>query len=224
MLKFILMDIEGTTSSISFVHEKMFPYAYDRMEEFIRSNKDDSKIQNILNKLSAEVGNGLSLEGAANTFKEWIKEDRKHTLLKEIQGYIWKNGFVEGVLKGHVYEEVPGIMKAWKESGLELGIYSSGSVEAQKLLFGYSEAGDLTPLLSAHFDTKVGHKREEESYKNISKELGLESDEILFLSDIKEELDAASKVGMKVVQLFRDGVPSETSHPYVENFNDIQLS
>lgn len=224
MTKFILMDIEGTTSSISFVHEKLFPYASEHMLDFIREHKERPEVQKILTELSAEQGCGLSLPAAAELFQDWIKEDKKHPLLKNIQGLIWKGGFEEGVLKGHIYPEVSEVIKSWKDQGITLGIYSSGSVEAQKLLFKYSEEGDLTPLLSAHFDTKVGHKREVESYQNIVKELGLDAGEILFLSDITEELDAAKAAGLQVMQLFRDGVPGETPHPHVENFNEIKLN
>lgn len=223
MTKFILLDIEGTTSSISFVHEKLFPYSSERMKDFIKKNKEVPEVQKILSELSAEQGCGLSLAAAAELFQSWIKEDKKHGLLKQIQGLIWKGGFEEGVLKGHIYPEVAEKLKAWTEAGIKLGIYSSGSVEAQKLLFKYSEAGDLTPLLSSHFDTKVGHKKEVESYQNIIKELGIPAEEILFLSDITEELDAAKKAGLKVTQLFRDGVPGKTSHPYAQNFDELEV-
>ncbi|MBK23069.1 MAG: acireductone synthase [Halobacteriovorax sp.] len=223
MTKFILLDIEGTTSSISFVHEKLFPYSFERMEEFIKKNKEVPEVQKILSELSAEQGCGLSLSAAAELFQTWIKEDKKHGLLKQIQGLIWKGGFESGELKGHVYPEVPQNLKSWKEAGIKLGIYSSGSVEAQKLLFKYSEAGDLTSLLSSHFDTKIGHKREVESYENIVLELGVPAEQVLFLSDITEELDAAKKAGMKVTQLFRDEVPGNPAHPYVKNFDELEV-
>lgn len=223
MTKFILMDIEGTTSSISFVHETLFPYAKEKMLEFIRSNKEVPEIQDILTKLSAEQGCGLSLPAAAELFNEWIDEDKKHPLLKKIQGYIWKGGFESLELKGHLYPEVAAQIKKWKDQGINLGIYSSGSVEAQKLLFKFSIEGDLSSLLSHYFDTGVGHKREVDSYNNIVKELGLEANEVLFLSDITEELDAAKSAGLNVSQLFRDEVPSDKPHPSATNFNEVKI-
>lgn len=223
MTKFILMDIEGTTSSISFVHKTLFPFAKENMLKFIRANKEVPAIQDILTKLSAERGCGLSLPAAAELFNEWIDEDKKHSLLKKIQGHIWKEGFENGELKGHLYADVAKEMRDWNKKGLALGIYSSGSVEAQKLLFKYSIEGDLTPLLSNYFDTEVGHKREVDSYINIAKNLALDPAEILFLSDITEELDAAKKAGMAVLQLFRDEVPALKPHPNVNNFSEIEL-
>ncbi|MFT6070122.1 MAG: enolase-phosphatase E1 [Bacteriovoracaceae bacterium] len=223
MTKFILMDIEGTTSSISFVHETLFPYAKERMLEFIRENKEVPAVQDILTKLCAEQGSGLSLPAAAELFNKWIDEDKKHGLLKKIQGLIWKEGFESGELKGHLYPEVAEALKNWKGKGVELGIYSSGSVEAQKLLFKYSINGDLTTLLSSYFDTAVGHKREVDSYKNIIKKIGVEASEVLFLSDITEELDAAKSAGLKVTQLFRDNLPTSKPHPHVTSFSELEI-
>ncbi len=223
MTKFILMDIEGTTSSISFVHETLFPYAKENMLEFIRENKEVPEVQDILTKLCAEQGSGLSLPAAAELFNKWIDEDKKHGLLKKIQGLIWKGGFESGELKGHLYPEVASILKEWKGRGVELGIYSSGSVEAQKLLFKYSVEGDLTTLLSNYFDTGVGHKREVDSYMNIINELGVEANEVLFLSDITEELDAAKSAGLQVTQLFRDDLPSTKDHPHVTSFSELEI-
>ena len=223
MTKFILMDIEGTTSSISFVHETLFPYAKEKMLDFIRLNKEVPEVQDILTKLCAEQASGLSLPAAAELFNKWIDEDKKHGLLKKIQGLIWKEGFESGELKGHLYPEVASVLKDWKGQGIKLGIYSSGSVEAQKLLFKYSIEGDLTDLLSCYFDTGVGHKREVDSYKNIIKELDVEASEVLFLSDISEELDAAKSAGFKVTQLFREGIPATKTHPHVTSFSELEI-
>jgi enolase-phosphatase E1 len=223
MTKFILMDIEGTTSSISFVHETLFPYAKEKMLEFIRIHKEVPEVQDILTKLCAEQASGLSLPAAAELFNKWIDEDKKHGLLKRIQGLIWKEGFENGELRGHLYPEVASIMKKWKDTGIDLGIYSSGSVQAQKLLFKYSVEGDLTPILSSYFDTEVGHKGEVQSYQNIVKELGLEPSEVHFLSDITEELDAAKLAGLNVTQLFRNELPATKNHPHVTSFSELDI-
>ena len=225
-MKFILMDVEGTTTSISFVHEVLFPYAKEKMAGFIESNLNDPEVRSSLDLVKKDaLQEGLgSLDDKACTdlLLKWIAEDRKHFALKTLQGLIWDEGYRSGVIKGHVYDDVLPSFKDWKDKGLTLGIYSSGSVKAQHLIFEFSTAGNLRPYLSAHFDTKVGHKREVESYQNIAKELELEPYEILFLSDIKEELDAARNAGMKTTQLVRDDEVVLGEHLKVKNFTEIK--
>lgn len=227
MIRFILMDIEGTTTSISFVHEVLFPYASTHLESFVRSNTKDSKVQGALadvkKTVREEAQKELSDEGAIEQLLQWIKEDRKHTALKALQGFLWKNGYETGEYQGHIYDDVVPVMEKWKAAGIQMGIYSSGSVGAQKLLFGFSEKGDLTPFLSAYFDTNVGHKREESSYRNIRKALDLPANEILFLSDVKEELDAAKKAGFQTIQLVRPGTDPCDNHLTVSDFYEIDL-
>ena len=227
MIKFILMDIEGTTTSIDFVHQTLFPYASKHLADFIQDNqKDDS----VLNQLEAvkktvleEAGTAISNEEAVTTLLHWIKEDRKHTALKALQGYLWRKGYETNQYQGHLYEDVLPNLEKWLASGKKLGIYSSGSVEAQKLLFGYSEKGDITPHLSAYFDTKIGHKREVDSYQNIAKSLNLDANQILFLSDVKQELDAAKAAGMRTTQLVRPGTEPNDIHPVVHTFNEVDI-
>ena len=164
MIQFILMDIEGTTTSIDFVHKTLFPYATIHLADFIRHNRDEEHVQLELNAVQKTVleEEGITIDEEASVTKllEWINMDRKHTALKALQGYLWKEGYETGQYKGHLYADVLPNWQKWKKDGLSLGIYSSGSVAAQKLLFGYSVEGDLTPYLSAYFDTKIGHKRE----------------------------------------------------------------
>ncbi len=226
-MKFILMDVEGTTTSISFVHETLFPYAKEKMESFILSNLEHPEVISSLELVkedAAKEGLGaLNTESCISLLLRWIEEDRKHFALKTLQGLIWDEGYKSGVIKGHVYEDVLPAFKKWKEKGLTLGIYSSGSVKAQHLIFEYSTAGNLRPYLSDHFDTKVGHKREITSYQTISKELGLHSSDILFLSDIKEELDAAKEAGMKTTQLVRESSVILGDHPQVASFSELNL-
>jgi len=227
MIRFILMDIEGTTTSISFVHEVLFPYASKHLEDFVRKNADDPKVKAELaavkNTVKEEDGKELSEAEAIQQLLDWIKADRKHTALKNLQGYLWKKGYETGQYKGHIYDDVLPVMKKWQSEGKKMGIYSSGSVEAQKLLFGYSEKGDLTPYLSAYFDTNIGHKREEQSYRNIRQELNIPANELLFLSDVEEELDAAKAAGFQTIQLVRPGTPPSDKHQTVKNFNQINL-
>lgn len=164
MTRFVLMDIEGTTTSISFVHEVLFPYASTHLEEFVRNRLTEPAIQAELAAVQQTVleesGQTLTDEAAIAQLLQWIEEDRKHTALKTLQGYLWRLGYENGDYKGHLYPDVVPVWDKWRAASIGLGIYSSGSVEAQELLFGYSEYGDLTPYLSAYFDTKIGHKRE----------------------------------------------------------------
>jgi enolase-phosphatase E1 len=226
-MKYILMDIEGTTSSISFVHDILFPYSKDRIATYIKSHRNEETIKDILTETKKTVfdenNTVIDDEQSIEQLIEWIKIDRKHPALKKLQGLIWSEGYHSGELKGHVYQDVPAALEKWKNSKIALGIYSSGSVKAQKDLFGYSIYGDLNNFISNNFDTCIGHKREESSYIKISKELNLDPKEILFLSDISEELDAAKKAGLKTIQLVRlEDVPY-TGHDQVKTFEDVRF-
>ena len=224
MIQYILTDIEGTTTSVSFVFDTLFPYFLEHIGE-VKSNLHQDKVRQQIAAAKATVleeeQKQITDDEAIDYIVHWCKTDRKHPALKTLQGIIWDNGYKNGQLKGHLYPEVAEQLKAWKNVGLKLGIYSSGSVPAQKLLFGYSEAGDLTPLFSDYFDTAVGHKREQQSYSNIKTALGLAPENILFLSDITEELDAAKAAGMQTVQLVRPGTTAGTTHPTAADFNEV---
>ena len=225
MTKFILMDIEGTTTSIDFVHQTLFPYASRHLEEFIRKNAQEAHVAAELNSVRQTVreeeGRQLDQQGCIQQLLAWIDADRKHTALKTLQGYLWKEGYETGQYRGHLYDDVLPAWRKWKSSGIDLGIYSSGSVEAQKLLFGYSEAGNLQSFLSAYFDTKIGHKREVDSYHNIRKALNIPADGILFLSDVEAELDAAGAAGYRTIQLLRPGIQPGVRHEKVREFGEI---
>ena len=226
MINFILMDIEGTTTSISFVHEVLFPYASKHLPTFIPSNASDPKVVSELLAVQATVleeeGRAISQEEAVQQLLDWIRQDRKHTALKTLQGYLWREGYETKQYQGHIYEDVLPVMQQWEAAGKGMGIYSSGSVEAQKLLFGYSDKGDLTPYLSAYFDTKIGHKREIQSYHNIQSKLAIPATEILFLSDVEQELDAAKAAGFQTVQLLRPGTNASQKHPTVTTFFELE--
>lgn len=228
MIKYILTDIEGTTSSISFVHEVLFPYSQKNLSTYVDKHFNEKAIQNILAEVKATVlaenEIAIDLEECVFTLKDWIIQDRKHKALKDLQGMIWEDGYKTGQFKGHVYPEVKAKLSEWTNAGIRLGVYSSGSVPAQKLIFGYSESGDLTPYFSNYFDTTVGHKREVQSYLNILKALGLKGEEVLFLSDVIEELEAAKNAGMKTTLLDRDHSREARGHPKVNSFNEIELA
>lgn len=226
-MKYILMDVEGTTTSISFVHDVLFPYSAERLKSYVEKHQSDPNIQEVLLKTQSTVREeedlNLNREALVEKLLEWIRIDRKHSALKKLQGLIWHEGYASGEIKGHVYEEVPAALKSWKAAGLELGIYSSGSVEAQRSLFGHSLFGDLNSLFSHNFDTAVGGKREVQSYKNILETLKHLPQDVLFLSDITEELDAAKAAGMQTIQLVRGEAVPDSNHKQVKNFSEISF-
>jgi enolase-phosphatase E1 len=220
----IVTDIEGTTSSIDFVHQTLFPYAKARIRSFLRTNAGDDRVQALLADVEQVENRDLSLDEAADVLERWIAEDRKLTPLKTLQGMIWKTGYEAGELKGHVYADTPGALRSWHAAGKVLYVYSSGSVEAQQLIFGHTDYGDLTPLFSGYFDTRIGGKREAVSYRRILDEIGLPADAVLFLSDVGEELDAARVAGMRTCQLVRDDKTTPApAHPQVRSLTEVRL-
>lgn len=225
MIKAIITDIEGTTTSISFVTDVLFPYARKRIRSFVIENQNQTEVAQEIEAVKTEINNpNATIEEVAQVLEQWIDDDKKITPLKSLQGMIWRAGYEDGSLKGHLYPEVKGVLERWHSRGITLGIYSSGSVAAQKLLFGHSVEGDLTPLFSHYFDTKIGNKREKESYQRIVEELGFLASDILFLSDVTAELNAAEAAGMLTVALDRQCLcEGFGSHPFVHNFEQIEL-
>jgi enolase-phosphatase E1 len=225
MIKAIVTDIEGTTSSILFVKDVLFPYARANLAGYVRRHEHDPQVKPLLDDVCKEVGSELSLEQIIAQLIQWIDEDKKVTPLKSLQGLIWEAGYRQGDFKGHLYVDAAEKLKSWKADGLDLYVYSSGSVYAQKLLFGHTEYGDLTPLFSGYFDTHIGGKREQQSYDNIAKQLDIPANRLLFLSDIKEELDAAKAAGFQTTWLVRDSAPDpQAEHRQVNNFDQIDVS
>lgn len=221
----IVTDIEGTTTSISFVHETLFPYAKTHLRSFLRAQARRPEVAAQLHAVALEENRQLTLEDAADVLERWIAEDRKSTPLKALQGMVWAQGYATGELKGHVYADTPDYLRRWHAQGLKLYVYSSGSVEAQQLIFGHTDYGDLTPLFSGYFDTRIGAKREQTSYQAILSETGFAANEVLFLSDIGEELDAAHAAGMATTQLLRDArAKAFPQHPAARDFSEVVLS
>lgn len=225
MVRAVLTDIEGTTSSLSFVKDVLFPYSRARLGDFIRAHADDPAIRRILDDVRATApGTPSGDEALVALLVRWIDEDRKTTPLKALQGLIWEAGYRDGDFRGHVYPDAAAALRAWRQRGIRLYVFSSGSVKAQRLLFGYSDHGDLTRLFDRYFDTNIGTKREADAYRRIAEEIGFPAKEILFLSDIKEELDAALAAGMKTHWLIRAGEPpSRAAHPVARTFADIAI-
>jgi enolase-phosphatase E1 len=221
----IVTDIEGTTSSIDFVKDVLFPYARERLPAFVVTHADQPEVQHWLHEAAREAALvSASQQEIIDLLIRWIDEDRKATPLKALQGLIWADGYASGEFQGHVYPEVRENLEKWKKQGIHLYVYSSGSVAAQKLLFGHSEAGDLTPLFSGYFDTEIGGKRESDSYRRIAEAIRVPAGQILFLSDITQELEAADTAGFQVVQLVRPSAgPIESRFSKVADFDQISI-
>lgn len=224
MIKAILTDIEGTTTSIAFVHEVLFPYAHARIAEFVVAQADDARVREQLDAVGRIEGCALTPTQAGTVLQRWIDEDRKATPLKALQGMVWAQGYADGTLKGHVYADTPVHLRRWHQQGKRLYVYSSGSVEAQQLIFGHTDYGDLTPLFSGYFDTRIGGKRETKSYRTVLDQIGLPGSQVIFLSDIAEELDAARVAGLHTCQLLRDvRTDAASAHPQAQDFSRISL-
>jgi enolase-phosphatase E1 len=223
-MKAIVTDIEGTTSSIAFVKEVLFPHARAHLPGFVRRRAGRPDVAALLDETRALAGDArLDVEGAIGVLLGWIDEDRKAPPLKALQGLIWEEGYREGAYRAHVYPDVPGALRRWKERGLGLAVFSSGSVLAQRLLFAHTSEGDLTPLFDRYFDTTTGPKMDPASYAAITAALGAAPAEVLFLSDVAAELDAAAAAGMARVGLAREGAATPAGHVWVESFDAIAI-
>jgi enolase-phosphatase E1 len=216
----IVTDIEGTTSSLAFVHEILFPYSRARLAAFVATHVET--MEQILNDTRAVAQDStLTVDDCVALLLAWHDEDRKITPLKTLQGMIWAVGFAAGELKGHIYSDAVAGLRRWHSRGIRLYVYSSGSVAAQKLLFGHTEFGDLTSLFSGHFDTGVGGKKEAASYRSIARVLALPPSEILFLSDVDAELTAGHEAGLAVTLIVRDRPIPYSRFPTANTFDSI---
>lgn len=219
----ILTDIEGTTSAVSFVFDVLFPFAAQHLPGYVRAHAAEPAVAAQLDAVRQASGEpDADVERVIAILLGWLAEDRKATPLKALQGMVWAEGYNAGLLKGHVYPDAVAALTRWHAQGLRLYVYSSGSVQAQKLIFGCSQAGDLTPLFSGYFDTTSGGKREAQSYRTISAAMGVAAGQVLFLSDVAEELDAARAAGMQTVGLVREG-GELGDHCCVESFTQISV-
>lgn len=219
----IVTDIEGTTSSLSFVKDVLFPYARAALPDFIARHARDRDVRRLLDDARAIAGVALDDDALARELQRWIDADRKLTPLKALQGLIWETGYRRGDFRGHVYPDAAAKLKEWHARGIPLYVYSSGSVHAQKLLFAHTEFGDLTPLFRGYFDTEIGPKREADSYRRIAQALGIAPARVAFLSDIAPELAAAKAVGMRTVYVTRAPAPELAADQTVADFGAIDL-
>ncbi|MEM7281801.1 MAG: acireductone synthase [Pseudomonadota bacterium] len=231
MISTIITDIEGTTSSLSFVKDTLFPYAKAHLPGFIHKHKAQPAVreQLIATAQTAELDVDDE-EALLAQLLAWIDADIKATPLKTLQGMVWKNGYEQGHYQAHIYADAKAKLEEWHALGLPLFVYSSGSVQAQQLFFQYSEFADIRYLFSGYFDTTIGNKHEPESYGKIIEKEGLSASRTLFLSDVEVELDAAAASKMQTARLLREqdyGVTPtdiDSKHPVFASFSSIDLA
>jgi enolase-phosphatase E1 len=219
-LQAVLLDIEGTTTPIAFVRDVLFPFARARLPDLLRTRAGDPAVAAEL----AAVRDAAPGQAPLAALLGWMDADAKATPLKALQGLLWREGYESGALRGAMYPDVAPCLRRWREHGLRLFVYSSGSAEAQRLIFGHSSDGDLSGLFEGHFDTRVGPKREAASYGAITGSIGLPPDAVLFLSDVEAELDAAAAAGLATAQLVRaaDGTVASDRHAVAATFPDVE--
>jgi enolase-phosphatase E1 len=226
VIKAIVTDIEGTTSSIQFVHEVLFPYAATMLPDFIRKHRGDSAVEVALQDLASQAYLDIrDTEKLIAQLLQWIAEDKKVTALKALQGLVWGHGYRHGDYQAHIYPDALNKLIAWHQQDIDLYVYSSGSIHAQKLFFGFNEGGDLQYLFKDYFDTTTGAKQESTSYRLIQQAIGIAAKEILFLSDTIEELNAAAETGMHTAWVQRTAavIGKHAQHQSINSFEDIQI-
>ncbi len=226
----LLLDIEGTTSSIAFVHDVLFPYARRELHAFAAAHWQVPEVRAACRRIAEDAGitppaaERPAREQLCATVIRLMDQDAKATGLKMLQGLIWRRGYDAGELRAQVYPDVPPALQRWTAAGLDIRIYSSGSVQAQHLFFAHTDHGDLTGLLHGYYDTVTGPKRAADSYRTIVGDMALPPEQVLFLSDVPGELDAAAAAGLHTALVQRPGnhPVDACDHPIVTSFDQIR--
>ena len=236
----ILLDVEGTTSSISFVYNVLFPFARSNVKAFLKENWHSQSVVAAVDQIARD-DDAASLKSwhkqsqsnhdvqhcLCDHVNQLMDQDVKTTGLKQLQGLIWRQGFESGQLTSHVYADVPPALRQWHGNNLDIRIYSSGSIMAQKLFFAHTEHGDLLHLINGHFDTTIGPKKHSVSYTTISHDMNFPANQILFISDVVAELDAAATAGLATALSIRPGNPPNNNahtHPTITSFDQIEVA
>lgn len=235
----VVLDIEGTVAPLSYVADVLFPYARERLAEFLARRWGDAALRDARELVARDAGAAsfAAWAGAAAEVEQRTKliahlhhlmaADAKATGLKAVQGLIWEEGYGAGELRSALFADVAAALRGWHARGVQLRVYSSGSVAAQKVFFAHTDAGDLTPLFAGHHDTTTGAKREAGSYRRIVADMGLAAGEVLFVSDVVAELDAARAAGLRTALAVRPGNPpvaDAAGHAVVTSLGEIEVS
>ncbi len=225
MIKSILTDIEGTTSSLAFIRDELAPYSYLHLRRFWEQHREDPEIKRLLADIRAYAGRELADEALLTRMLAWIEADQRITPLKALEALIWEEGYRCGDLQGHIYADAARNLQAWHRQGVALYVFSSGSVHGQGLLFRHTPFGDLRRLFREHFDTRIGGKKDVGAYKSILMHTAANPEEMLFISAGCKELDAAASTGMQTVAIARDPQAGPFgSHRVIQSFDELDLS
>jgi len=216
----VVLDIEGTVGSIRFVKDVLFPFARSRLRPFVLAHRTQPEVVGLLDAVRAETG-VADLDGQIDQLERWSDADRKITPLKALQGLVWSGGYASGELVAHLYDDALAALQRWAAARLPVYIYSSGSIAAQKLYFAHTRAGDLTPGLAGYFDTTTGPKQEAASYRRIAAAIGRPAGDLLFLSDVAAELEAAAAAGFQAVQVRREPPVDGLFEPSITTFDQL---
>jgi len=229
----IVTDIEGTTGGTGFSHDVLMPYSLKNIGAFVREHHEERDVMRVLVKLSEKTGIPLhNLEGVIRQLQQWIRDDEPVTELKSLQGMVWEKAYKQGLFLAHVYPDVPEVLQCWQQEERNLYVYSHESIKAQQLFFRYSTEGDMRLLFSGYYDSSIGPKDDPQSFARIAEAIALKPKAILYLSDNRDELDAAAAAGLSTMWVIR---PQDTSldpervrlkspHPVVTSFEQIVLS
>ncbi len=223
-----LLDIEGTVADIRFVYDVMFPFVRHHLHGFLNERWNDDQVRLAIGQLTTDSGSSSdpTIAWAIGAVERLMDEDSKTTGLKALQGLIWESGFRDGSLRAEVFDDVLPALLLWRSHGIDIRIYSSGSILAQRLFFGHTTQGDMLPLFSAHYDTTIGGKRDAISYSRIATDCELDPAHIVFLSDVAAELDAANAAGMQAIGCVRPNnapLPDSYCGPTIRSFSDLEL-
>ncbi len=223
-IRALVVDTAGTTTCLSFIEEVLFPYSSEKLADFLHENQHNVLVENCISDVKEmALEPEADLERVVAILRLWIAEDRKATPLKTLQGLIWKQGYAENAFTGHIYPDFIDAIRQYSQNGIRIYSFSSGSVDAQKMLFSHSDGGDLTPLFSGHFDTRTGSKTYKQAYLNILNTVSLTPKQVLFISDRIEELKAADDAGLNVVYMKRSAEQADSNYKTVGSFNELKL-
>ncbi|ARD24328.1 MULTISPECIES: acireductone synthase [Shewanella] len=223
-IRAIIVDTAGTTTDLDFIHDVLFPYSKKAMGDFLSKNQHNPLVEYCISDVrDLALEQDASIERVTEILSQWIDEDRKATPLKTLQGLIWKQGYASGEFTGHIYPDFIDAIPRIEAANIRIYSFSSGSAEAQKMLFSHSDAGDLTPKFSGHFDTRTGNKLDKQAYCNILNTVSLSPKQVLFISDVIEELKAADAAGLHTCQMVRFDNQKTAKFAQISDFSALPI-